>query len=320
MKFLPHSFLRFALSCLLLGGLAFVTPAMASDPKKEPPKVEEKEIKYVNEAGAEGRAGNVYKRVEREKYDEPQLKAKEPPAPPPKPAKDDGQGKKDDHGKKDDGHGAPPKKEEKKDDHAKKDDKKKDDGHGAPKKDEKKKDGHGKDAHGKKAEPPAFSALYDPKLIKLDPTNRPFTEPTRTTKHADYFLCRGILRDKFRQTILAEMNTFADRMDLPRAMEVPCMVKVAKPGTKFPGAIYVEFYTDDKAALACMRGGDCGATRLMMLFPKDKTGKKSKEIYRSYVLTDEKQYTRGAFCVSPDGQFLGEKNCYVAINPDWLFN
>lgn len=305
MKFLLHFFLRFALSSLILGGLTFVAPAMASDPKKEPPKVEEKEIKYVNEAGAEGRAGNVYKRVEREKYDEPQLKAKEPPAPPPKPEPKDA-GKKDE--KKED-----KKKDDKKDDkkEEKKDDKKKDD---------KKKDDKKKDAHDKKAEPPAMSALYDAKLIKLDPTNRPFTQPTRSTKHADYFLCRGILRDKFRQTILAEMNTFADRMDLPRAMEVPCMVKVAKPGTKFPGAIYVEFYTDDKAALACMRGGDCGATRLMMLFPKDKTGKKSKEIYRSYVLTDEQQYTRGAFCVSPDGQFLGEKNCYVALNPDWLFN
>jgi hypothetical protein len=56
MTFLPHYFLRFALSCLLLGGSTFVAPALASDPKKEPPKVEEKEIKYVNEAGVEGRA------------------------------------------------------------------------------------------------------------------------------------------------------------------------------------------------------------------------------------------------------------------------
>ena len=75
----------------MLGGLTFVAPALASDPKKESPKPAEKEIKYVNEAGAEGRAGNIYKRVEREKYDEPQLKAKEPPAPPPEPeAKGDG--------------------------------------------------------------------------------------------------------------------------------------------------------------------------------------------------------------------------------------
>lgn len=300
MKFLPLLLLRSALSCLVLAGMVSLSPALASDTKKEPPKAEEKEFKYVKEAGEEGRAGNIYKRVEREKYDEPQLKPKEPPAPPPKPEpKADSQGKKEEK-KKDDGHADP-----------KKDDKKKD---------EKKKDDKKKDGHGKKAEPPALSALYDAKLIKLDPTNRPFTQPTRSTKHADYFLCRGVLRDKFRQTILAEMNTFADRMNLPHAMEMPCMVKVAKPNAKFPGAIYVEFNTDDKAALACMRGGDCGATRLMMLFPKDKTGKKSKEIYRSYVLTDEQQYTRGAFCVSPDGQFLSEKNCYVTLNPDWLFN
>lgn len=312
MKLLPHPLLRISLYCIVLIGAVCATPVLASEAKKEPPKVEEKEVKYVNEPGEAGRAGQVYKRVEREKYDEPQFKPKEPPAPPPKPEpKDDG------HGKKDDGHG-------------KKEEKKKDDDHGAPKKDEKKKDDkkkdahgkdpHGKDAHAKKAEAPALSGLYDAKQIKLDAAHRPFTQPTRSTKHADYFLCRGILRDKFRQTILAEMNTFADRMGLPHAMEMPCMVKIAKPNAKFPNAIYVEFYTDDKAALACMRGGDCGATRLMMLFPKDKTGKKSKEIYRSYVLTDEHQYTRGSFCVSPEGQFLGEKNCYVTLNPDWLFN
>lgn len=313
MKFLPQSLTRLAFSSLLLCATVGLQPALASDAKKEPPKEEEKEIKYVDEPGQLGRAGNVYKRVEHEKYDEPQLKAKEPPAPPPKPEpKDDG------HGKKDDGHGG---KDDGKD---KKDDKKKDD-HGAPKKeekkkDDKKKDDKKKDGHDKKPAPPALSGLYDIKQIKLDANNRPFTEPTRSTKHADYFLCRGVLRDAFRQTVLAEMNTFADRMGLPRAMDIPCMVKVAKPNAKFPGAIYVEFYTDDKAALACMRGGDCGATRLMMLHPKDKTGKKSKEIYRSYVLTDEKHYTRGSFCVSPSGQFLAEKNCYVVLNPDWLFN
>ena len=57
-----------------------------------------------------------------------------------------------------------------------------------------------------------------------------------------------------------------------------------------------------------------------MLFPKDKTGVKSKDVYRSYVLTDERKYVRSSFCVSPDGKLLGEKNCYVALHPDWLFN
>lgn len=303
MKRIPLSFRQSLVYGLSLAAVLACTPALASEAKKEAPKVEEKEFKYVNEGGVEGRPGVIYKRVEREKYDEPKPLPKEPPAPPPKPEPKQEDKKKDDK-KKDDGADA------------KKDDKKKDD----KKKDDKKKDDKKKDDHAAKPAPPALSALYDAKQIKLDPNNRPFTQPTRSTKHADYYLCRGVLRDAFRRVILDEMNTFADRMNLPRAMEVPCMVKVAKPNTKFPGAIYVEFYTDDKAALACMKGGDCGATRLMMLYPKDKTGKKSKEIYRSYVLTDEMQYTRGAFCVSPAGQFLGDKNCYVALNPDWLFN
>jgi hypothetical protein len=120
--------------------------------------------------------------------------------------------------------------------------------------------------------------------------------------------------------VLAEMNTFADRMGLPRAQDMPCMIKIAKANTKFPGAVYIEFYTDAKAEKECIKMGECGSTRLMMLFPKDKTGIKSKELYRSYVLTDEKKFRRGNFCVSPEGQFMGEKHCYVALHPDWLFN
>lgn len=289
------------------------SPALASDPPKKPAAKEEPpapKFDYVEEQGETGRSGYVYKRVAKPKFEEPEPIPKAPFPEPPEPPK------KDDHGKKDDGHGAPKKEE------------KKDDGHGAPpKKDEKKKDdghggghggGHGKET--KKPAPPAVSAVYDAAVIKLDGNNRPFTPVVFSNAFADYFVCHKTIKAKYRDTVLSEMNTFADRMGLPRAKDMPCMVKVAKAKTKFPGAIYIEFYVDDKAEKECIKKGECGATRVMMLHPKDKTGIKSKEIYRSYVLTDEKKFRRANFCVSPDGQFLGEKNCYVVLNPDWLFN
>jgi hypothetical protein len=164
------------------------------------------------------------------------------------------------------------------------------------------------------------SAVYDPAIIKLDGNNRPLTPVVFTNKFADYFVCHKTIKTKFKETVLAEMNTFADRMGLPRAQDMPCMIKIAKANTKFPGAVYIEFYTDVKAEKECIKMGECGSTRLMMLFPKDKTGLHSKELYRSYVLTDEKKFRRANFCVSPDGQFLGEKHCYVVLHPDWLFN
>jgi hypothetical protein len=313
MKF-PHSFLSHALVCLLvvlLSGLN--TSAFASEPKKPEPVKEEKKFKYVEEDGESAR-GYTYKRVAKDPFEEPKPVPKEEPKPPPKAESKDAHAKDDGHGKpaekkKDDGHGDghEPKKEEKK-----KDDKKKDDGHGG---------GHG-GGHGKetKKEPPTASTLYSSDIIKLDGNNRPFTAISRSTKMADYYLCRDVVTTKFRTIVLNEMNTFADRMGLPRAQDKPCMVKIAKPNTKFPGAVYIELYPDERAAVACMQLGECGSTRLVMLFPKDKTGTHSQDIFRSYVLTDERKYQRGAFCVSPQGQLLGEKNCYVLINPDWLFN
>jgi len=311
-------------------------PVLANDPpkksavKEEPPKPK---FDYVDEEGEVGRSGYVYKHVAKPKFEEPKElpkgEAKEAHKPEPK----DEHGKAaDPHAKKDDGHGEHKKEEKKKDDghdahgEPKKEEKKKDDGHGDPKKDAKKGDdghggghggGHGKET--KKVEP-TVSTVYDSAVIKLDGANRPLTPVVQTNVYADYFLCRKTISTKYRDTILAEMNTFADRMGLPRAQELPCMIKVAKPNTKFPGAVFVEFYIDEKSALQCLRTSECGSTRLVMLYPKDKTGIKSKEIYRSYVLTDDKKFRRANFCVSPDGHLLGEKNCYVALNPDWLFN
>jgi hypothetical protein len=308
--------MRFSISPLIAAALVLTSlissPALANDPPKKPAAKEEPpkpKFDYIEEEGEKGRSGYVYKRVAKPKFEEPEPIPKapfpEPPEPPEPP-------KKDDHGKKDDGHGAPKKEE------------KKDDGHGAPpKKDEKKKNdghggGHGKDA--KKPAAPAVSAAYDPAIIKLDGNNRPLTPVIFTNKFADYFVCHKTIKANFKETVLAEMNTFADRMGLPRAQDMPCMIKIAKANTKFPGAVYIEFYTDVRAEKECIKMGECGSTRLMMLFPKDKTGIKSKELYRSYVLTDEKKFRRGNFCVSPEGQFLGEKHCYVVLHPDWLFN
>lgn len=287
--------------------------------KKEEPKEEEKKIEYVKESGVEGRGGNLYKRVARDNKGTPELAPKLPPPPPPpkeekEEKKDEGHGGGGDHG----GGHEEPKKEEKKD---KKEEKKKDDGghggggdhggggHGG---------GHGGGEPAKKK--PTPSKIYSLKIIKLDSNNRPLTEPMHTNKFADYFLCRDIIGTRYRDIVLSEMNTFADRMGLPRAQEAPCMIKIAKANTKLPGAVFIEFYVNEESARACIRGGECGSTRLMMLFPKDKTGKSPEEIYRSYVLTDDKKFRRAAFCVSPDGQFLGEKSCYVHLHPDWLFN
>ena len=305
MRFSTSTFFAFILVLTNLAGFS----AWANDPPKKPVVKEEPRINYVEEAGEAGRRGNVYKRVAKPKFEEPEPIPKAPFPAPPEPSDPP---KKEGSGKKDDGHGDP-KKEEKKDEGKgaapKKDEKKKDDGHGG---------GHSKDA--KKPEVAALSAVYDSSVIKLDVNNRPLTPVAFTNEHADYFVCHKTIKAKYRETVLAEMNTFADRIGIARTQDMPCMIKVAKANTKFPGSIYIEFYVDDKAEKACIKKGECGATRLMMLHPKDKTGKKSQELYRSYVLTDEKKFRRANFCVSPEGQLLGEKHCYVVLNPDWLFN
>jgi len=298
-----HLFIRCACWFFMtLAGLS--APSFASDAPKAPPK--EKEPTYANEEGATGRSGNVYKRILKDPRGAPEPLTKEEPKPT--------ETKKEDKEEKAKAGDPAPKKEEKHDD-----------GHGAPAKEEKKKDAKKDDGHGgsnkaAKKEAPPLSNLYDPAVIKLDVNNRPLTPVVQKNEFADYFLCHKTVPPKYQEIILNEMNTFADRMNLPRAQDLPCMVKITKPNTKFPGAVFVEFYVDEKSAASCIRLNNCVSTRLVMLYPKDKKAKTVQEIYRSYVLTDDRKYKRSSFCVSPEGQLLGEKNCYVALHPDWLFN
>jgi hypothetical protein len=98
------------------------------------------------------------------------------------------------------------------------------------------------------------------------------------------------------------------------------MLKIAKADTKLPGAVFIEFYVDEAAVRACLRGASCGSTRVVMLWPKNSQSKEPQEIYRSYVITNKDKTRRESFCVSPEGEFLGNKSCYVALHPDWLFN
>jgi len=302
-------FLCIRCACWFFMALAgFSAPALASDAPKPPPP-EEKKPNYANEKGQTGRDGSVHKRILKDQGDEPK--------PLPKEEWQSKEVKKKEAPVKYDEKGQPI--EDKNGGSTK--DKKKDDGHGEPVKEEQKKNAGKDDGHAasKKVES-TVSELYDPEVIKLDVNNRPHTPVIQSNSQADYFLCNKTVSNKYQEIIINEINTFADRMGLPRAQPIPCMVKISKPGTKFPGAIFVEFYVDEKAASSCIRLNNCISTRLVMLYPKNKKAKSVQEIYRSYVLTDERKYKRSSFCVSPEGQLLGDKNCYVALHPDWLFN
>lgn len=298
------------LACLVISSMSgWSSLALAGDPPKAPVE-EEKKPNYAKEKGETARDGTVFKRVLKESYDEPKTVPKAESNPSDPKTKKDAPIKYDEKGQPIEEKEGKPAKEEKKDD-----------GQAKPSKEEKKKDAKKDDSHGasKKAEPTP-SALYDPQVIKLDLNNRPHTPVVQSNSQADYFLCNKTISKKYQEIVFNEINTFADRMGLPRAQPMPCMVKISKPGTKFPGAVFVEFYVDEQAAASCIRLNNCVSARLLMLYPKDKKAKTVQEIYRSYVLTDERKFRRSSFCVSPDGQLLGEKNCYVSLHPDWLFN
>ena len=305
------------LRLLLLAGWLLVGPATVwasgggEAAKKEDAEPPPKEPTYIKEKGVEAR-GYTYKRVARDDKGEPEPVPKAPPPP-----KEDKPAEKKAEGHGGGGHGEEGKKDDKKKE--KKEEKKdtKAEGHGGGGE-------HGGGGHDSKPAPAEkkieLSRLYPRSVIRLGLDNRPLTPVVHSNEYADYFLCRDTITDLYRDNLLDELNTFADEVGLARAQALPCMVKIAKPGTKVPGAVFVEFYVDEAAARACIRGGECAETRLVLLMPQNRSGKKPQDIYRSYTLTDGKKYKRADYCVSPRGQLLAKKNCYVHLHPDWLFN
>ena len=301
--------------CLLVGPAVAWASGGAEAAKKEDAEPPPKEPTYIKEKGVEAR-GYTYKRVARDDKGEPEPVPKAPLAEPAAKENKSGEKKAEGHGG---GHDAAPEKGDKKKDEKKKEDKKDD-------KKEAKAEGHGGgggEHGGKEAKVEKkiqLSKVYARSVVRLGLDDRPLTPVVHSNRYADYFLCRDTISDRFRATLLDEMNTFSDQLGLTRAQDLPCMIKIAKPGTKVPGAVFVEFYVDEGAARTCIRGGECGETRLVLLMPRDKSGKSPQDIYRSYTLTDATKLKRGDYCVSPRGQLLAKKSCYIHLHPDWLFN
>ena len=187
-----------------------------------------------------------------------------------------------------DAHGAP---EKKADDHGKKPEPKKDD-HGAPAKDDhgKKPDDHGKkddhgapakDAHGAPAaaERPKRTFEGQEPLFYFDSHRRPYIEPFHKTDGEEYFICRGVIGEWYRQLLAQEANMLAEKDGLDKVTGSTCAVRLVAThsGKKLP-VISIELYTSSNVMRSCILGESCPASRTAIMYVLNKT------LYRSWFI------------------------------------
>ena len=205
-----------------------------------------------------------------------------------------------------DAHGAPPKKEEKKDDHgAPKKEEKKDDHGAAPKKDE-----HGapaKDAHGAPAKEDRPKRTFEGQepLFYFDSKRRPYIEPFHKTDEEEYFICRGVIGEWYRELLAQEANMLAEKDGLDKVSGSTCAVRLVAThhGKKLP-IISIELYVNSNVMRSCILGDSCPQSRTAIMYVLNKT------LYRSYFITDREKKIRRYYCLDNKSNILAKEECW----------
>jgi hypothetical protein len=188
-----------------------------------------------------------------------------------------------------DAHGEPPKKEEKKDEH------------GAPKKEEKK-DEHGGAA---KADRPKRTFEGQEPLFYFDSKRRPYIEPFHKTDEEEYFICRGVIGEWYRELLAQEANMLAEKDGLDKVTGSTCAVRLVAThqGKKLP-IISVELYVNSNVMRSCILGETCPQSRTAIMYVLNKT------LYRSYFITDREKKIRRYYCLDNKSNILAKEECW----------
>lgn len=152
------------------------------------------------------------------------------------------------------------------------------------------------------ARPPQSGA--EPMLL-LGPKNRPYNEILVHTTKLDYFDCNGIVAPWFRELVVAEMNYFAELVELPFVKGDACVVSIGTDKSLTPGRINIHLYVNQQRLTACVRNEQCPVFRSISLIPKDKV------LYRSYFLSDMSRKLISQQCVTDKGKLHTDTTCYT---------
>jgi hypothetical protein len=141
-------------------------------------------------------------------------------------------------------------------------------------------------------------------MMLLGPKNKPFTEPIYFTDKLQYFDCEGIVAPWFKELLVAEMNYFAELVEMPFVKGDACVVSMGTDKSLTPGRISVHLYSNAERLSACIRNEKCPVFRSVNLIPKGEV------LYRSYFLSDMSRKLIAQHCVTAKGKLHSDKTCY----------
>ena len=190
----------------------------------------------------------------------------------------------------------PAKQEKKADDAAKKPE---------PKKEEKAP--AGKDAPAAVERPKRTFEGQEP-LFYFDSKRRPYIEPFHKTDTEEYFICRGVIGEWYRQLLAQEANMLAEKDGLNTVSGSTCAVRLVatNSGKKLP-IVSIELYVNSNVMRSCILGDSCPQSRTAIMYVLNKT------LYRSYFITDSEKKIRRYYCLDNKSNILAKEECWYHL-------
>jgi len=143
-------------------------------------------------------------------------------------------------------------------------------------------------------------------MLNLNEQNVPLKEIMHQTSKLDFYDCDGVVAPWFRQLLSAEMNYFAEMVDMPFVKGEFCVVSVGTSRSLAPGRLSIHLYPSRVAMQECVVRERCPAFRSVNLLPRTGNG-----VYRSYFLSDMDRKMIAQHCVTSKGKWHPDTTCYT---------
>jgi hypothetical protein len=157
-----------------------------------------------------------------------------------------------------------------------------------------------------KARPPTSGP--EPMLL-LDKNKVPLIPVLHNTIKLNYYECDGLVAPWFRELVVAEMNYFSALISLPLVDGQHCVVSIGTPSGLTPGRISIDIHETAERLKDCLSAKLCAQFRSVSLIEKGTT------LYRSYFLSDMSRKMMSRQCVTNEGKWFKDKNCYDVSPP-----
>jgi hypothetical protein len=150
----------------------------------------------------------------------------------------------------------------------------------------------------------AVSQDHADPMLTLGLNHLPMTEIIKAQEKENFYACQGVVAHWFLDILSQEMNYFAGLSKLVTIDPSVCVISIENEKSLTPGLMTIRLYQTFDQLNNCIQRHKCKIEHNVTLVIK------RNGVYRSYFLTDLQHERYVEHCVSDQGQWFKNTNCY----------